>query len=107
SGLWPLLAARGASVSFVLIFVLISRRGLPLNRASIIPALAAGILDMAANITYLLAVRGSLLIVTTIIVSLYPAPTVLLARFVLKERLSLLKIAGLLCAVAGVALMGL
>lgn len=107
SGLWPLLAARGASVSTVALIALITRRGLPVKRESLPPILASGILDMAANVTYLLAVRGSLLIITTIIVSLYPAPTVLLARAVLKERLNLLKVAGIVCAVAGVALLGL
>lgn len=107
SGLWPLLAARVASIVTVLSFILLSRRKLAVGRDSLAPVLASGALDMIANIAYLLAVRGSLLIITTVIVSLYPAPTVLLARFVLKEKLNALKTAGIACAVAGVALLGL
>jgi drug/metabolite transporter (DMT)-like permease len=44
---------------------------------------------------------GPLSIVVTL-ASLYPASTVILARFVLGERLSAVQISGILCALAAV-----
>jgi drug/metabolite transporter (DMT)-like permease len=63
-----------------------------------------GVLDTAANVLYLLASReGSLPLVVTLS-SMYPASTVLLARFVLGERLNRVQVAGLVCALVAVAL---
>ena len=66
--------------------------------------LATGALDMGANIAFLLAARSGMLSVSAAVAALYPGPTVLLARFVLRERLGPLRIAGLLLALVGVAL---
>src|SRR3546814_20760731 len=49
--------------------------------------LGAGVLDAAANVLYLLAIREGLLSVVSVLSGLYPVSTVLLARFVLDERL--------------------
>ena len=61
-----------------------------------------GVLDMVANILYLFAVREGPLSIVATLTSLYPASTVILARIVLRERLSLLQQAGVACA--GVAI---
>jgi drug/metabolite transporter (DMT)-like permease len=66
--------------------------------------LATGALDMGANIAFLLASRSGLLSITAAVAALYPGPTVVLARLVLRERLTALRIAGLVLALAGVAL---
>ena len=69
--------------------------------------LLVGLLDMAANIAFVAASgRGSLSLVT-IITATYPAPTVLLARLVLGERIGLLRLAGLVLAVSASAMIGL
>ena len=65
-------------------------------------AIADTALDMAANALYMIGARiGPLSIVVTL-ASLYPASTVILARFVLGERLGALQIGGILCALAAV-----
>jgi drug/metabolite transporter (DMT)-like permease len=69
--------------------------------------LGAGILDMSANLLFLLAERRGLLTLVSAITALYPASTVLLARFVLHERLARSQVVGLFLAALGLALIGL
>ncbi|MCK5249766.1 MAG: EamA family transporter, partial [Spirochaetaceae bacterium] len=107
SGIWPLVAARSASVPLLLAFSLIRRKPLTLVKGSRGAALGAGILDMVANIFYLMASRSGMLITAVVITALYPAPTVVLQRMVFKEKLGTLRIAGLVLALAGIALIGL
>ena len=85
-----------------------------LSKASLKPGrgtgwfvLGAGVLDMAANLLFLMAERRGLLTLVAVITALYPASTVLLARFVLHERLARSQIVGLLLAALGVALISL
>lgn len=103
SGLYPLLGARLASVP--LIGLLAVRRGAGLTSALRGPGapavVASGVLDMAANVLYLVALRQGMLTVVSAIVGLYPAATVLLAQTVLSERMRRTQLAGL--GIAGVA----
>jgi drug/metabolite transporter (DMT)-like permease len=62
---------------------------------------------MLANVCFLLATRTGLLMLVTLITSLYPAPTVILARLVHGQRISLPRAVGIALALAGVALIGL
>ncbi len=64
----------------------------------------SGILDATANICYVLATRADLFGLAVVLTSLYPGITVLLARFVLHERMRVPQRAGLLLAAAGVVL---
>jgi len=63
-----------------------------------------GVLDMLANVLYLVASRYGPLSVAVTLTSLYPAGTVLLARTVLGERLSALQMIGVVCALAAIVL---
>lgn len=106
SGLWPLVGARAAAVPFCLAAGVLSRgRSLRvMSRHTALTAASAGIVDMTANVLYLLASRmGSLAIVVTLS-SLYPASTVVLARVVLGERLHRTQMIGMVCALVAVAL---
>jgi len=107
SGLWPVFAARLASLVLVVVFVLARGGKKSLAPGDLAPALAAGLADMGANITFLLATRLGLLSVVSVISSLFPAPTVILARVFMKERIPARRIAGLGLALAGVALISL
>ncbi|HEY5432334.1 MAG TPA: EamA family transporter [Coriobacteriia bacterium] len=104
SGLMPLLAARVVSVA-LLMAVTFARRGhvtlAPDARAS---AYGAGALDAAANVTMLTAIRVGPLAVASVLGSLYPVVTILLARVVLKERLRPVQRAGVALALAAVML---
>ena len=107
SGLWPVAAARAVSIPIAITVALVlgvAHR--PKLRDTRLLA-TAGSLDMAANVFYLLAARSGMLITASVITALYPAPTVLLQRAVFKEALGWRKIAGLVLAVTGIALIGL
>jgi drug/metabolite transporter (DMT)-like permease len=80
--------------------------GVGLNGAGVI-ALASGAVDAAANVCYVLATRAGLFGLAVVITALYPGMTVLLARWVLGERMRWLQRAGLLLAAAGVVLLTL
>jgi len=107
SGFWPLASARLASIAVVAIVAGFSRRSLLVARRARGAASLAGALDMAANAFFLLAVRAGLLVTSSVVSSLYPAPTVVLARLIDGERLGPRRAAGLVAALVGVALMAL
>jgi drug/metabolite transporter (DMT)-like permease len=104
SGLWPLIGARAASIGSA--GLLVALRQTPLRPAAGTGSRiwAAGVLDVVANLLFLLASRRGLLSVVAVLTSMYPASTVVLARLVLGERLTAFRSTGLAAAAAGVAL---
>ena len=104
SGLWPLAAARLATITSVVLVAVLTRRSLRPGREGFSIVLLSGALDMGANIAFLLASRIGLLSITAVVTSLYPGPTVLLALLVFRERLTVPRVLGLTLALAGVAL---
>ncbi|HYJ07145.1 MAG TPA: DMT family transporter [Chthoniobacterales bacterium] len=102
AGMWPLVAARLATLVLFGAIALVTGRTLLMSRPAAVTAVSGGALDMAANALYMTAARiGPLSIVVTL-ASLYPASTVLLARVVLGERLSAVQMGGIVCALAAV-----
>lgn len=102
AGMWPLIAARIASIALFGSIALITGRTLRMSGIATATAVTGGALDMAANALFMIAARiGPLSIVATL-ASLYPASTVLLARVVLGERLSVVQIGGIVCALGAV-----
>ncbi|HEY9595348.1 MAG TPA: EamA family transporter, partial [Spirochaetia bacterium] len=104
SGLWPLLSARFTTMSLVLLFGLVTRRRLLPRREGLGFIVLSGALDMSANIAFLLASRVGMLSLVAVVTSLYPGPTVILAAVFFRERMSAPRIAGLVLALVGVAL---
>ncbi len=86
SGLWPLVGARLASLTMLGLWVLATRAELP-SRVNLRLILASGVMDMTANVLFLLATRAAALTVTSLLVSMSPVVIVLLARQFLAERL--------------------
>jgi uncharacterized membrane protein len=108
SGLAPLVAARVVSVALMGGLALLRGRGrVTLARAALVPALGAGALDAAANVAMIAAIRSGPLAVASVLGSLYPVATILLARFVLKERMHWAQRAGVALALAAVLLAAL
>ena len=107
AGLWPLAAARGTSVAAFAVAALGTGRGLRASRAMLPVITWTGILDIIANICFVLALARGMLSVVATLASLYPAGTVLLARIVLRERLGPVQGLGLGVATIAVGLMSL
>ncbi|MGE0812178.1 MAG: EamA family transporter [Vicinamibacterales bacterium] len=104
AGLWPLVASRGVSVTLFFAAALAGRRAWRIPAAALAPAAICGALDMVANGLYLVAVRQGPLSLVSTLASLYPASTVLLARYVLGERLGRWQQAGVAAAIAAIVL---
>ncbi len=104
--LWPVAISRLAGTVVALGIALVAgirpwrQRGVGVAGIAVV----SGTLDAAANVCYVLATRAGLFGLAVVITSLYPGMTVLLARFVLGERMRWLQRAGLLLAAVGVVL---
>jgi drug/metabolite transporter (DMT)-like permease len=105
AGLWPLIAGRSVSVPLLGAIVLIRRPALTLGSGASRIAVGCGTLDMLANALYLIATNAGPLSLVATLASLYPASTVLLARFTLGERLTRAQALGVVCALVAVVLM--
>jgi drug/metabolite transporter (DMT)-like permease len=104
AGLWPLVAARSASVVLFGLVAISARQSLRMIRPVAAIAICGGAIDMLANALYLLASRNGPLSEVVTLASLYPASTVILARIVLGERLNAWQQAGIASAVVAVTL---
>jgi drug/metabolite transporter (DMT)-like permease len=103
TGVWPLVGARVASVSLFALLGAAKVTSAAPPRGAAAAAVGCGLLDAGANVLYVLALGHGLLSVVAVLTALYPAGTVVLARYVLGEHLTPVQRTGLgLAAVAAV-----
>lgn len=103
-GLWPLLFSRAAAT--LLVFVVAAGSGnlkLPSGTALRL-ALLIAVLDTVANITMLIALKLAMLSLVSVLISLYPAATVVMAVVLLGERVRGRQIVGMVLAAVAVAM---
>lgn len=93
SGMWPLVSSRLAGVVVLGIALLVVRRPAP-PRALFPLLLVGGVADSLATLLFLLATRSGLLSLVALLASLSPVVALVLARFVLHERLTVLQASG-------------
>ncbi len=100
--LWALVFSRGASAGIAAVVVAV--RGV--DRAAIPWAVlvAAGLLDVGGNVFFVVARDAIPIGLAAALVGLYPVVTMLLARFVIGERLPTLGLVGVVLAVLGIVL---
>ena len=101
---WAILAVRVGGVSVVAIALLITRPRLAAVSGSIAVLLVIGFFDVLANGLFAVASTKGVLPVVAVGGSMYPAFTIALATFVLRERLARVQWAGVVLALLGVAL---
>jgi drug/metabolite transporter (DMT)-like permease len=101
---WASLFFRMTSASVILAAVAIRRPSLTVQPIQV-PVLALiGIGDMLGNLLFAAASTSGLVSITSVLASLYPIVTVVLARLVLKERVARSQEAGIALTLVGVAL---
>ena len=105
---WPLAVARLASVVSLLVVLLLRqqpRQQLLSGVRRVAPlVLLAGTLDALGNAFFVLAAHSGRLDVAAILSALYPAATVLLAAFVLRERVTRIQAVGILLVLLAIPL---
>jgi drug/metabolite transporter (DMT)-like permease len=101
---WPLVVARAASLAEMFIISTLTQKGWAPAKSLLLWMVLAGIGDSGGNALFMYAVRLGRLDVATVLSSLYPASTVILARFVLNERISRLQTLGMAAALVAVPL---
>jgi uncharacterized membrane protein len=99
---WVLLAARAPEVLLLVAVCAVRRPPLPTAPRALGAIAAIGLLDLLANMLFVLATGRGLLSVVGVLGALYPAVTVLLARALLHERLTRAQDAGVLVTLVGV-----
>jgi drug/metabolite transporter (DMT)-like permease len=102
--LWPLFFARAAATVLVFAVAAMSNNLQLPSRTPLRLAVAAALLDTCANITMLLAIQRWLLSLASILISLYPATTVILAIIVLRERVTRWQALGMILAAVSVSM---
>ncbi|GAA2667701.1 EamA family transporter [Streptomyces lunalinharesii] len=107
SGVAPLIVGRAVSSTVTLVAAAAMYRRLGSERPAYAISATAGVLDSLANLLFLLAARSGDLTVVAVIIALYPAGTVLLARGVLAERIHRNQLVGLGAAAVAVSLLAL
>jgi drug/metabolite transporter (DMT)-like permease len=98
-----LVGARVGSLSCLVAGALIFRASVRVPRRDLIAVAAVGLLDVAANALFALASGQGLLALVSVLGSLYPVTTVVLAHLLLGERLTRAQQVGVGVALAGVA----
>jgi drug/metabolite transporter (DMT)-like permease len=102
--LWPLFFARVAGTVLVFAVAGMSNNFQLPSRTPLRLAVAAALLDTCANITMLLAIQKWMLSLASILISLYPATTVILAIIVLRERVTRWQALGMILAAVSVSM---
>jgi drug/metabolite transporter (DMT)-like permease len=103
---WAVFTLRLVSVPVFLIALLVTRawRGRHPTPRDTATMVGVGLLDNLANVTFALAGQTGLLALISVVGSLYPVATVLLAWTLLRERLTTSQWVGVALAFAGVGL---
>ncbi len=105
SALLTLWGMRATSVSAFLLAAVVLRAAGGLTARDLAPLAAVGVADAGANLLFAVASTRGLVSVTSVLASLYPVVTVLLAGVLLHERLQRLQQGGVAAALLGVALL--
>ncbi len=105
AGLWPVTISRSAAALVLVVLALALTRG-PIDdvRRLAPTVLAIALLEVAGAVPLLLALQRGPVAIASVVASLYPVTTVVLAGVVLRERLSRLQYVGVVCALVSVAL---
>jgi drug/metabolite transporter (DMT)-like permease len=101
---WAVALNRSTSVSVLVFAVALMRPRVGVGRIDLATVAAVGLLDAAANAMFAFALTQGLLSTVSVLGSLYPVTTVVLAVMVLDERVAPRQAAGVAIVLAGIGL---
>jgi drug/metabolite transporter (DMT)-like permease len=101
---WPLVAGRVASCTALVVVALAMHRPIIPPHAPLRLLILGGTLDVSGNLFFLLALQSGRLDIASVLASLYPGVTALLARVVTKEHMARLQVIGVAVAVLAIVL---
>jgi len=104
SVLWTMIVSRVAGTLLLLLVVLIRREPIAIPRSVWNVVFFNATLDVAGNFFYILASQIGRLDIAAVLSSLYPGSTVLLAWFLLKERIAFKQWLGIAAALIAILL---
>jgi drug/metabolite transporter (DMT)-like permease len=107
SGLWPVAAAAAGELAAALVAAVAVRSFRLCGGRARLLAVITGVTGAAGTILFFAATHHGFLAVVAVLTSLYPAVTIMLARVTLGERLTALRLGGLVTAGACVTLIAL
>lgn len=104
---WPLVAGRATACALMVAVALSTHRPLIPRGSPVALLILAGLLDVGGNLFFLLATQSGRLDVAAVLGSLYPAVTVILARLIVREHMTLPQVIGVAVSVVAIALISI
>ena len=102
--LWPMVASRLGGVLILSLYMALRRESLMVERSAWPMVFLNGVLDVGGNLFFVLAGQTGRLDIASVLSSLYPGTTVILAWVFLKERLSRTQWIGIIAAMIAIIL---
>ena len=102
----PLVVLRLVQSGVLALLIVVWRQPWRLHRGDVAKLSVIGVLDMLGNVAFISAAQVGALAVATILSSLYPVATVLLALALLHEKVTRSHLVGIVLTVAAITLIG-
>jgi len=103
--IWPMVFSRLGGMTLITTYLLVTRSNLKIELGALPIISANGILDLGGNFFFILAGQAGRLDVASVLSSLFPGATVILAWIFLKERLNRNQWIGVAAALVAIILM--
>jgi drug/metabolite transporter (DMT)-like permease len=101
---WPMVASRTGGILILILYMTLSRQSWTPSQSAYSMIVLNGLLDIGGNLFFVLAGQAGRLDIASVLSSLYPGSTVLLAWIFLRERLSRTQWVGILAAFVAIVL---
>ena len=103
----PLTVVRATEAVMLIGVIVVTRSGWRPPRDLVLAICAVGVLEMAGNGAYILSAQAGSLAVASVLSSMYPVTTVILATVVLRERITRTHAVGIALAATAVAMIAI
>lgn len=102
---WPMVFSRSGGITLLTVYLLITRSSLKIDTSALPIITMNGLLDLGGNFFFILASQAGRLDVASVLSSLFPGATVVLAWIFLKERLNRNQWIGIAAALTAIVLL--